>query len=345
MYVGLTEIEKTASQAAKYTEGLKRGGQFDENNLEVTISSELQSILKDVKSFGDIYINTSPFTLQVKAGRKDQAQYLVHTIPRLEQIKPSMLRQLTIPKDMQPIDILACRILPDGKYLILDSHISQSHLLLFSNEGMFMREVVTFTRYSPDTCFVRNNTVAVTLGLEKQTALVDVEKNKIIKTIDLSHVCDGVASDNQMLVISSMKKSTIVNLNDDSNTILKGILANCVAFFKGNIYGSICKENKVCCYKSTGETLWTFMHHDIEKPGQLTLDKNGFVYIASRGNYKIVVISPDGKTCKTILSEADGIKNNFAIDTNRATGMMIVSSEISIDSEDKSYETAFVYEI
>ncbi|CAG2232746.1 unnamed protein product [Mytilus edulis] len=121
MYVGLREIEKTTSEAAKHLDDLKSGGQLDEVNLELTISSELQSILKDVKSFGDININTSPFTLQLKAVRKDQAQYLVHTTPTIEQIKPSFLRQLTIPQDRKNIDIQACTILPDGKYLILDN--------------------------------------------------------------------------------------------------------------------------------------------------------------------------------------------------------------------------------
>ncbi|CAC5423595.1 unnamed protein product [Mytilus coruscus] len=163
MYVGLREIEKTTSEAAQYLEDLKSGGPLDEVNLELTISTELQSILKDVKSFGDININTRPFTLQVKAGRKDQAQYLVPTIPTIEQIKPSLLRHLTIPQDMKSLDIQACRILPDGKYLILDSNWDKSKLLLFSNDGLFMRKVVEFTGHSLDTCFVRTNTVAVTL--------------------------------------------------------------------------------------------------------------------------------------------------------------------------------------
>ncbi|CAG2202944.1 unnamed protein product [Mytilus edulis] len=167
MYVGLREIEKTTSEAAKHLEDLKSGGPLDEVNLELTISSELQSILKDVKSFGDININTSPFTLQLKAVRKDQAQYLVHTTPTIEQIKPSLLRHLTIPQDMQSIEIYACRILPDGKYLILDNQFSSSNLLLFSNDGMFMREVVKFKRVSWDSCFIRTNTVAVALGSEK----------------------------------------------------------------------------------------------------------------------------------------------------------------------------------
>ncbi|XP_063412546.1 uncharacterized protein LOC134695257 [Mytilus trossulus] len=364
MYVGLREIEKTTSEAAKHLEDLKSGGSLDEANLELTISSELQSILKDVKSFGDININTSPFTLQLKAVRKDQAQYLVPTTPSIEQIKPSFLRQLTIPENRKNNNIISCRILPDGKYLILDSPFGRSNLLLFSNDGLFIREVVKFTGPSSDTCFVRNNTVALTLRSEKQIALVDVEKNKILKSINISHLCDTVASDGQILVVSSVDKSTIVNLNDMSHTILEGVVAKKVALFKGNIYGTLFKgniygtlfkgniygtnhsENKVCCYKSTGEPLWTFMHDDIVYPQGITLDKNGFVYVVSQYNNRVVVVSPDGKTCKTILSEADGMNDPRAIDIDRESDIMIVFSKIRVDNDDsKSYDTAFVYKI
>ncbi|VDI71261.1 Hypothetical predicted protein [Mytilus galloprovincialis] len=77
------------------------------------------------------------------------------------------------------------------------------------------------------------------------------------------------------------QKSTIVNLNDMSQTILEGVRATHLSLFGGYIYGTIFMENKVCCYKSTGELLWTFQHHDIDGPEGIALDKNGFVYIAS----------------------------------------------------------------
>ncbi|VDI03042.1 Hypothetical predicted protein [Mytilus galloprovincialis] len=344
-YIGLREIEKTTSQAAQYIEDLKSGGKLDENNLEVTVTSALQSILNDIKSFGDININTSPSSLQVKAGRKDQAQYLAPTIPSIEQIKPSNLRRLTIPEDRKSSNINACIILPDDQNLILYSRFNKSHLLLFSNDGMFIKEVVAFKGYSFNTCLVRANTVAVTLELENKTALVDVEKNEIIKTIKLSHFCKGLASDGQMFVISSSEKSTVVNLRNKSHTILEGVRANCVALFQGNIYGSLHKAKQVNCYTSTGEPLWTFQNQDIVSPRELALDNNGFVYIASSGNNSIVVISPDGKTCKTILSEADGINQPHAIDINRETGMMIVSSQVKNGSNGKLYGTAYVYKI
>ncbi|XP_063426840.1 uncharacterized protein LOC134710415 [Mytilus trossulus] len=341
VYIGLREIEKTTSETTKYIEYLESGDHFGENNLEVNISSALKSILKDVKSFGDININTTSSTLKLKAGRKDQAQHLVQNVAGIEQIKPSLLTKLTIPKDMGCLYITACLILPDGKFIILDK--KQKQLLLFSNDGIFIRKVITFTGYPWDACFVRNNTVAVVLGPVHQTVLVDVEKNTVIQTIELSHPGVGVASDGTTLVISdNYSQCTTVNLSDMSHTIIEvmGGVGR-ISLYKGNIYGTNYHENKVCCYKITGEPLWTFQNQDIARPRGITVDKNSFVYIASNEYNSIVVVSPDGKICKNILSMNDEIKRPWAIDINKETGMMLVSSEISISGR----ESAFVYKI
>ncbi|XP_063426403.1 uncharacterized protein LOC134710127 [Mytilus trossulus] len=346
MYIGLREIEKTTSQTAKYIEDLESGDSFYEKNLEVKISSALRSILKDVKSFGDVKMNTASSTLQIKTGRNYQAQHLVPKGPGIDHIKLSFSKTLIIPEDMRTLEINATLILPNGKFVILDSNKSQ--LLMFSNEGIFIREIVTFTDGPNGACFVSQNTVAVTLGNRKQTTLVDIEKNAIIERIEFPHECEGVASDGKTLVISEDGgQITTVNLNDKSQTILEVIGTDCISLFQGKIYCAVYLESKVYCYKITGEPLWTFQHQYIAKPAGITLDMNGFVYIVSNENESIVVVSPDGKTCKKILSEADGIDDPWAIDINRETGMMIVSSEISNDSgaSGATYETAFVYEI
>ncbi|XP_076099800.1 uncharacterized protein LOC143069178 [Mytilus galloprovincialis] len=343
MFIALREIEKITSQTTKYIEDLESGDHFIEKNLEVNLSSALQSILHDVNSFGNININTTTSTLKLKAGRKDQAQHMIPKVPGVEQIKPSLLTRLTIPKDIKSLNIFACLILPDGKFIILDNNKTQ--LLLFSNDGIFIRKVVTFTECPFDDCLVMNNTVAVALG--RVTVLVDVNRSKIIQSIQLDHGCYGVASDGKTLVISdSNSQCTTVNLSDMSHTIIEGMRGvYCISLFQGNIYGTNNSANKVCCYKVTGELLWTFQHQDIGEPRGLALDKNSFVYIASSVNNSIVVVSPDGKTSKTILSDADGIKQPYAIDINRETGLMIVSSHISGEKNEKSYQTCFVYKV
>ncbi|XP_076099803.1 uncharacterized protein LOC143069184 [Mytilus galloprovincialis] len=343
-FIALREIEKITSQTTKYIEDLESGDHFIEKNLEVNLSSALQSFLQDVNSFGIININTTTSTLKIKTGRKDQAQHLIPKVPGVEQIKPSLLTRLTIPEDIKTLNITACLILPDGKFIILDRNRKQ--LLLFRNDGIFIRKVVTFKQCPYDDCLVRNNTVAVTLGLGKRTVLVDVNRSKIIQSIQLSNECFGVASDGKTLVISSWRQCTTVNLSDMSHTILEGMRGVYrISLFQGNIYGTNSSGNEVCCYKATGEPLWTFQHQDMISPRGLTLDKNGFVYIASAGNNSILVVSPDGKICKTILSVAGGIKDLFAIDINRETGLMIVSNHISDEKNEKSYETCFVYKV
>ena len=76
-----------------------------------------------------------------------------------------MLRTLTVPEDVTSMNIIANRILPDGKYLILDSLYGKGQLVLFSYDGMFIRRVLTFETVNPyDACFMGNNIGAVTLG-------------------------------------------------------------------------------------------------------------------------------------------------------------------------------------
>ncbi|CAG2249914.1 unnamed protein product [Mytilus edulis] len=138
--------------------------------------------------------------------------------------------------------------------------------------------------------------------------------NKVIRKIKLPHECNGVASEREMLVISSRERCTIVKLNDMSQTILEGVRAHRISFFKGNIYSANYFGKTICCYKSTGEELWTFQYEEmnVNSPGGLTLDTNGFVYWVCRRNNSIEVISADGTSHTTILSEADGIKDPFA---------------------------------
>ncbi|VDI61562.1 Hypothetical predicted protein [Mytilus galloprovincialis] len=343
LYFGLREIEKTTSEAAKYISDLKESSDhFSEKNLEVKISSDLLSSIQDVKSFGDININTTSSTLLVKTGRKNQAL----CIPRSDQIKPSLLKKLTIPKDMKFLNILACLILSDGKVIILDYNKKQ--LLLFSDDGFFIKKVVTFREYPLDACVVIDNTVAVLLGSANKTALVDVEENKIIQKVELFHYCYGVASDGRNLIISSDDNKIIkVNLDDMSQTIFKKGVEELyyIALFQGIITGTTSFQNEICCCKSTGEPLWTFQPQDIAEPGGLTIDKHGYVHIASCRNNSIVVLSPDGKTCKTILSEDDGIKSPWGIDINKEKGLMVVSSFMRDNRRDPFYDTAFIYKI
>ncbi|VDI18269.1 Hypothetical predicted protein [Mytilus galloprovincialis] len=105
------------------------------------------------------------------------------------------------------------------------------------------------------------------------------------------------------------------------------------------------KRTKFSLKKSTGEYLWSYQHPQIEHPQGITLDKHGFIYIACNRNNSIEVASSVGKTSRTILSESDGIKCPVGINIDRESGLMIVSTMIINDRDNRTYRTAFVYKI
>ncbi|CAC5404784.1 unnamed protein product [Mytilus coruscus] len=337
-YVGLREIEKASSQEIKYMEDLESKGNMDKNNLHVNISSALQSILTDVKSFGDISIKIQPYSSNATG---DEVQHSVPKFPNIEQIKPTFLNTLKFPEGQKYL-MMKLLVLDDGKFLALENH--QKSLMLFGSDGYCWRNVVKFTQddFPFNFCNISNNIVAVSLYYKHQVILVDIEKNKTIETIDISGACWDISCYGQTLAISLSDdaKIIILNLKDKSREVLEAVQLTHLVLFEENIYCTACSTDEVFCYTVTGEHLWTVQNSDIVMPEGIAVDMNGFVYIASVGNNSIMQLSPDGKSHKTVLNEEDGVIYPKAFDINRKAGLMIVSSQTNYCTQE-----AFVYNI
>ena len=50
----------------------------------------------------------------------------------------------------------------------------------------------------------------------------------------------------------------------------------------------------------------------------------GFLHVVSRGNDSVVVTSPDGKRCKTVLGKSDGIDQSNAIYFDKVKNNLVV---------------------
>ncbi|XP_052058448.1 uncharacterized protein LOC127698804 [Mytilus californianus] len=340
-YVGLREMGKASLQEIKYVEDLESKGHIDKNNLHVNISSALQSILKDIKSFGDISITKQPYSSKVMVITGDEVQHSISKFPNIEQIKPTFLNTLKFPEGQKYL-MMKLLVLDDGKFLALENH--QKSLMLFGSDGFCWRNVVKFSQddFPFNFCNISNNIVAVSLYYKHQVILVDIEKNKTIETIDISGACWDISCYGQTLAISLSDDAKIIllNLQDKSREIIEAVQLTHLVLFEENIYCTACSTHKVFCYKVTGEHVWTVKNSDIDIPEGIAVDMNGFVYIASLGNNSIVQLSPDGKSHKTVLNEEDGVIYPKAFDINRKAGLMIVSSQTNYCTQE-----AFVYNI
>jgi DNA-binding beta-propeller fold protein YncE len=81
-----------------------------------------------------------------------------------------------------------------------------------------------------------------------------------------------------------------------------------------NIYHTNEKNNTISCHKINGDKLWEFQDVAIiRNPLGIAVDRDLNVYVASRDTNGVVVISPDGKRCRTVLGVSDGINKPYAI--------------------------------
>ena len=75
--------------------------------------------------------------------------------------------------------------------------------------------------------------------------------------------------------------------------------------------------NTIYCYTLTGQHSWAFKDENVlRQPLGIALDKNRNVYVAGRETNNVVVLSPDGKNCREILTKSDGLNKPYSLRIN-----------------------------
>jgi len=132
-----------------------------------------------------------------------------------------------------------------------------------------------------------------------------------------------------------------VQLHDNSMSLLvkqERFPTNTYVITSGdNICRTNYKTNTVCCHKINGDKLWEFQDVAmIRTPTGVAVDRYLNVYVASLGNNSLVVISPDGKSCRTVLDDSDGINQPTAIYFDKVKNNLVVCNY---------HGTAFLYKV
>jgi len=92
-----------------------------------------------------------------------------------------------------------------------------------------------------------------------------------------------------------------------------------------NIYHTNRTTKTVSCHKIKGDKLWEFQDVAIiREPYGVAVDRDFNVYVASFYNNSVVVITPDGKRCRTVLGKSDGINKPYAIYFDKVKNNLLV---------------------
>ncbi|CAG2191501.1 unnamed protein product [Mytilus edulis] len=102
------------------------------------------------------------------------------------------------------------------------------------------------------------------------------------------------------------------------------------------------KDNHpVICYDIHGNLKWEFNDaQNLRYPQGISVDSNGNVYVVSKDTNSVVIITPNGKHCRTILSFCDGLSNPCALHFEPTSNKLLVANKtegISVDSNGNVY--------
>ena len=215
--------------------------------------------------------------------------------------------------------IRGCAITPNGKFLFADYGTKGLHILNedWTTDNLDV-ELPAISKAFDVTC-INDTRLAISTGRFQQIIILNIASKKIEKIINTSHECYGITqNEGSLLFCERTKGISRVQLSNNSISLLvkqEGCHSyTYVITSEDNIYHTNEKNNTISCHKINGDKLWEFQDVAIiREPNGVALDRDLNVYVASRGNNSVVVISPDGKRCRTVLDESDGIAYPMAI--------------------------------
>jgi hypothetical protein len=336
-FLGLKQIEHEITKNERFVQSLIDHQKVSKTTLHCKINQTLQTLTTDVHCFGEVITSITPCDITLVRRKDKQAQIMVAGVPArsISNICLKLKHQLTISCS----DITSCSILSGVKMAFIN--YDQAFLQILKVDGSHNHIFYLPISSALDVAFIDQNTAAVTSSTEKFITLVDLNTGETVKFINTNTTCSGITSTNGMLVFCAIGKGLgKVNLKDEKIGEIVAFAADVssrATSFNGRLYYTDSVRSEVVCCDINGTILWTFTDKYVLKvPRSIAVDDYGNVYVVFVNSVNVIVIFPDGKEHRKVLSKADILENPRALHYDRQTRQLLVANA-------KTY--AFIYSV
>jgi DNA-binding beta-propeller fold protein YncE len=329
-FLGSKAIEKEVKKKEDYLKSLYKEECLQQLNLRHNINTKMKDILSTIATFGSVSVETSPPSVVIKSRKDKQAQLMTvmqHTsVKSINDVKLTFHTTFNIPKGKYNIEIGGCIVCPNGKMIFVD--FKDSRLVILNEDGTLDKVITCSLGYLFDVTCLDDTTVAVSTsnGIE----IIDVESPETERHIKTSNPCNGITHHNGALVWCEHQSGIqMMKLSDDRVTtfVMQSNLpyGSYIAAYGENIYQTNRDTSTVTCYTIKGEKLWEFKDVLVLKdPRGVTVDKNFNVYVTSYRSNKVVVLGPDGRQGRQLISRSDGLISPTGIYFDKSKNIMLV---------------------
>ncbi|CAG2231475.1 unnamed protein product [Mytilus edulis] len=222
----------------------------EHHTLSYKTNTSIQNIISDIRSFGEVRIESNPCDIVLIKKKAKQAQLTVPIVSTksIENIKLTTHKTI----DTQGDFIHGCCMLSDGRMAF--SHHDDKTVRVFNDKGSKDFEV-EMPCHPFDIVYISgNNTLAVTSGSSVMMGIyiIDLVTKQIMKTISLNSYIDGITPNGNQLIYSGRDNGIqMISLEDESlrDVVRDKMPVYCyIATLRDNIYHTNYLINSVTCY-------------------------------------------------------------------------------------------------
>jgi hypothetical protein len=326
-FLGLKQIEHEIAKNERFVQSLIENQKVSKITLHYNIKKLIETITTDVDCFGEVITSITPCDITLVRRKDKQAQMMVAGVPArsISNICLKLKHQFTTGCN----DIAGCSILTDGKMAFIDNN--SGFLQILNVDGSKERNLSLPIWRALDVACIDQNTAAITSSVTTSIKLVDLNTGKSVKHILTNTKCSGITSTNGMLVFCAIGKGlTKVDLKDQNIVEIVAFATDIwsrVTSFNDRLYYTDSERSEVVCCDINGTIFWTFGDKSVLKaPSSITIDDFGHVYVVGANPVNVIIISPDGKEHRQLLSKADRLDNPRALHYDRQTRQLLVAN-------------------
>jgi DNA-binding beta-propeller fold protein YncE len=227
-------------------------------------------------------------------------------------------------------DIRGCSLLPDGRMAF--SCYSSDTLRFINKEGIesFMIGNDKTGSCTYDTVYIKDtNSVAVSSGSggNRCITIIDIKSQEVMTTISMAAYIYGMAVRGRTIYYSARDKGLkMLNLSDRSvSDIISSSMSGVDYVATSGDKHYYTNTNTVTCCDLHGTIQWEFKDNRVLPfPRGISVDNDGNVYVVGYISSNVVVISPDGKHHRQLLSSMDGLSCPIVLDYDKSDNRLLV---------------------
>ena len=341
-YLAVKQIEKDVETEDTFLQTIVNSDSLNQTKLSYKIDSGLKTITTSIQKFGIVVVESKPCELVFVRKKDKQAQMMVADIsPPMSVANIQLNLKQKINKGSR---IRGCTLLPDSRMVL--SCYNTNIVSFINKEGVEFFQVGKDKTgcCTYDTVYIKdNNSIAVSSGRgdDRCISIIDLESQKVMKTISMDTFINGMAVRGRTIYYSASNKGLkMLNLSDKSvSHIINSKMPRVyyVATFGDKLYYTDCHTDTVTCCDLHGTTQWQFKDdRTLHSLVGISVDNDGNVYVIGFTSDNVVVISPDGQRHRELLSAKDGLNNPSVLDYDKSKNRLIVVNKS---------RTAFLFDV